>query len=201
MWWTWSLRSDTWSPAIWSLIPEAWHVGPDTRHLEPGIWHLAPSPWHLEPRTWDLGHGTCTPSTWNLKPGSWHLHFELADISWLQAPSEAAPRNSLWKKFPKNFAKFTGKHMCQSLFFDRVQPQACNFIKNKTPTQVFSCEIYEHFKNTPFNRTLKHQYSHQFSSYTVCLYCSSLPQPYSKEGTNTVDCRFLGGTIKNETSS
>ena len=34
----------------------------------------------------------------------------------------------------KNFAKFTGKHLHQSLFFD-------------TLTQLFSCEFYEIFKN------------------------------------------------------
>ena len=41
----------------------------------------------------------------------------------------------------KNFAKFTGKHLC-------------NFINKETPTQVFSCEFCEIFKNTVFHRTL-----------------------------------------------
>ena len=31
----------------------------------------------------------------------------------------------------KNFAKFTGKHLCQSLFFNKVTGVACNFIKNR----------------------------------------------------------------------
>ena len=40
----------------------------------------------------------------------------------------------------ENFAKFTGKYVCQSLFF---KLQACNFIKKETLTQVFSCEFCE----------------------------------------------------------
>ena len=50
----------------------------------------------------------------------------------------------------KNFAKFTGKHLCQSFFY-----QACNFIKKETLAQVFSCEFYEIFKNTYFEEHLR----------------------------------------------
>ena len=41
----------------------------------------------------------------------------------------------------KNLAKFTGKHLC-------CYPHACNYIKNETPTQVFSCELCYAFKTT-----------------------------------------------------
>ena len=63
---------------------------------------------------------------------------------------EAATR---WKQLPevfhkkgafKIFAKFRGKHLCQSLFFDKVvglRPQAYNFIKKETLAQVFSSEF------------------------------------------------------------
>ena len=57
----------------------------------------------------------------------------------------------------RNFATFTGKHLCQSLFFYEVaglRPQACNFIKNETLAQLFSCEFYEIFKNTFFTEHL-----------------------------------------------
>ena len=38
---------------------------------------------------------------------------------------------------PKNFAKFTGKHQCQNLFFlIKFQASACNFIKKETLVQV-----------------------------------------------------------------
>ena len=53
-----------------------------------------------------------------------------------------AQRCSIKKVFFKNFAKFTGKHLCQS------QVSACNFIKKETLVQVFSCEVCEIFKNT-----------------------------------------------------
>ena len=40
----------------------------------------------------------------------------------------------------RNFAKFTGKQLCQSL-------KACYFIKQETLAQVFSCEFCEFSKN------------------------------------------------------
>ena len=51
----------------------------------------------------------------------------------------------------KNFRKFTGKHLRQSLFFNKIgglRPVACNFIKKETLAQVFSCEFCEISKNT-----------------------------------------------------
>ena len=49
----------------------------------------------------------------------------------------------------RNFAKFTGKHLYQSLFFNKV----ANFIKKETLAQVFSCEFCEICKNTFSYRT------------------------------------------------
>ena len=51
----------------------------------------------------------------------------------------------------KNSTKFTGKHLCQSLFFDKVAGQVCNFIKKETLALMFSCEFCEIFKNTFFS--------------------------------------------------
>ena len=53
----------------------------------------------------------------------------------------------------RNFAKFTGKHLCQSLFFNKVAGQARNFIKKETLAQVFSREFCEIYKNTFFYST------------------------------------------------
>ena len=50
----------------------------------------------------------------------------------------------------RNFAKFTGKHLCRSLFFNKVAGQACNFIKKEALAQAFSCEFWETFKSTFF---------------------------------------------------
>ena len=49
----------------------------------------------------------------------------------------------------RNFAKFTGKRLCQSLFFNKV----CSFVKKENQAQVFSCEFYEIFENTFSYRT------------------------------------------------
>ena len=53
----------------------------------------------------------------------------------------------------RSFAKFTGKHLCQSLFLINFQASTCNFTKNKTLTQVFSCEFCKISKNTFSYRT------------------------------------------------
>ena len=49
-------------------------------------------------------------------------------------------RCSLKKGVLRNFAKFTGKHLCLSL--------ACNFIKKEALAQVLSCEFCKISKNT-----------------------------------------------------
>ena len=54
----------------------------------------------------------------------------------------------------KNFTKFTGKHLCQSLLFNKVAGNVCNLIK-KDVAQVFSCEFREIFKNTFFYHSHK----------------------------------------------
>ena len=48
----------------------------------------------------------------------------------------------------KNFAKFTGKHLCQSLFSRSVTS-----LKKETVAQLFSCEFCEIFKNSFFYKT------------------------------------------------
>ena len=54
----------------------------------------------------------------------------------------------------KNFPKFTGKHLCQSLFFNKADSEACNFIKKGILAQVFSCEFCVISKNTFFTEHL-----------------------------------------------
>ena len=57
------------------------------------------------------------------------------------------------KHFLKNFAKFTGKHMCQSLFFNKVAG-GLHFIKKETLAHVFSFQFCEISKNTFFTEHL-----------------------------------------------
>ena len=47
----------------------------------------------------------------------------------------------------RNFVKCTGKHLCQSLFFNNTAGP-CNFIKKEVLAHVFSCEFCEISKNT-----------------------------------------------------
>ena len=56
----------------------------------------------------------------------------------------------------RNFAKFTGIHLCQSIFLNKVaglRPKACNYIKKETLAQVFACEFCEIFNNFFFKKT------------------------------------------------
>ena len=53
------------------------------------------------------------------------------------------PECSVRKGVLRNFAKLTGKHLCQSLIFNKVTGKACNFIKKESLAQVFSCEFCE----------------------------------------------------------
>ena len=52
----------------------------------------------------------------------------------------------------KNFTKFKGKHLYQSLFLIKLHAWACNFIKKETLAQVFSCKFCQILKNTYFYR-------------------------------------------------
>ena len=56
-----------------------------------------------------------------------------------------------------SFTKFTGKHLCQSLYFNKVAglwAEACNFIKKETLAQVFPCGFCDISKNTLFTEHL-----------------------------------------------
>ena len=59
-----------------------------------------------------------------------------------------ARRCSVKKGTLKNFAKFTGKHLCSGL-----RSQACDFIKKGTLVQVFSYEFCKISKNAFSYRT------------------------------------------------
>ena len=50
----------------------------------------------------------------------------------------------------RNFTKFTGKHLCQGLYFNFCRPKACNFNKKETLAQVLPCEFCEVSKDTFF---------------------------------------------------
>ena len=56
----------------------------------------------------------------------------------------------------ENFANFTGKHLCWSLLLIKSQAKGpATLLKRNDPTQMFSCEICENFKNTFFTEHLQ----------------------------------------------
>ena len=55
----------------------------------------------------------------------------------------------------RNFAKFTGKHLYQRVFFNKKLLKTCNFIKKDSVAQVFSCNCCEISKNTFFLEHLR----------------------------------------------
>ena len=79
-------------------------------------------------------------------------------------------RCSVKKGVLRNFAKLTGKHLCQSLFLNKVTGAACNFIKKDTLAQVFSCEFCEIAKNTFFTEHVwaTASFTHELS-FKCCL--------------------------------
>ena len=59
-------------------------------------------------------------------------------------------RCSVRKSVLRNFTKFTGEHLCQSLFYNNfIKKLSCNFIKKETLAQVLSCEFVK-FLRAPF---------------------------------------------------
>ena len=50
----------------------------------------------------------------------------------------------------KNFENLTGNNCAEVSFLLKYRPEAQNFIKKETPTQVFSCEFCKIYKSTLF---------------------------------------------------
>ena len=70
----------------------------------------------------------------------------------LEVP-EQPPKVFYEKVAFRNSVKFTGKQLCQSLFFNKLA-KVCNFIKKETLTEAFSCEFCEISKDTFFTEHL-----------------------------------------------
>ena len=82
---------------------------------------------------------------------------------------------------PKNFEKFTGKHLCQSLFLMNLQHGCLQifFKKEKTLAQVFPCEFWETLRLPFFYNTSRQlllifvkiamQYTRDFSNLAKVL--------------------------------
>ena len=64
-----------------------------------------------------------------------------------------ARRCSTKKVFLKHLVKFIAKYLCQGLFFDKFAGLRPVILLKRSPTQVFSSEFCEIFKNTFFHTT------------------------------------------------
>ena len=77
------------------------------------------------------------------------IKFELFyNITFLMLPTSLDVKKQSSRGVLRNSTKLTGKHLCQSYFFNKVpglRSQACNFIKKETLEQVFSCGFCEIF--------------------------------------------------------
>ena len=86
--------------------------------------------------------------------GIWSNSFSPVSVKSSYLPLQKQPPEVFYEKgVLKNFAKFTWKHLSQSLFL--IKLQACNFIKKDTLSQVFSCEFSVIFKNIFFTEYLR----------------------------------------------
>ena len=79
---------------------------------------------------------------------STELLIRVSSFSW-KTPSifqKQSPEMLCEKGVLRNFAKFTGKHLCQSFFFNKVAALSSR-------AQVFCCEFFEISKETFSERT------------------------------------------------
>ena len=83
----------------------------------------------------------------------------------------------------KGLSKFIGKHLCQSLFFNKVAGlRPATEIKKETLTQVFSCEFCQIFKYAFFKGHLRwlplsiliHEVLQNRQFYIFSIKCSAL---------------------------
>ena len=88
-------------------------------------------------------------------------------------------RCSVKKGGLRNFSKFTGKHLCHCLFFNKVaglRPYACNFLKKRLWDSCFPLNFVKilrtsFLQNTSTQLLLEIPVSKLFSNFDIHLYC------------------------------
>ena len=74
------------------------------------------------------------------------LHIDASINTWI-----SYQKCSLRKDGLRNFAKFRGKHLYQSLFFDKVAVELCSFIRKRSWRRCFPLNFWK-FLRTPFSQ-------------------------------------------------
>ena len=81
----------------------------------------------------------------------------------------------------RNFAKFTGKHLYQSLFQEGCGPEACNFIKKRVWHRCFPVNCAK-FLRTPFLQNNSGRLlQHLATVLKVWIFCFSIRKNFKKE--------------------
>ena len=90
------------------------------------------------------------PSVQQTTPKMMILHSEQ---NWKNVKQMKSFADVLQNRCSKNFANFTGKHLCWSLFLKRLQRWGSAALSKRDSTHVFSCQVWEIFMDTFFYRT------------------------------------------------
>ena len=112
----------------------------------------------------------------------WHISFvsiNLWNICEIKCTCRSSHRRCSVKKL-YDFAIFTGKHLCWSLFLIKLWPEYLHFVKKRLQHryQVFSCKCCEIFNNTYFEEHLRwlllqvHLVSQMFHGLIFCYWFS-----------------------------
>ena len=83
---------------------------------------------------------------WGKFPGKYLQWTLLLIFKFAEQLQKQPPKVFFEESLIRNFAKFEGKHLCESLFFNKVVGLSPATLLKVTLAQVFSCEFYK----TPF---------------------------------------------------
>ena len=98
-----------------------------------------------------------------------------SETSFSYSERSSRPEVFCTKDILKNFTKFTGKHLCQSLFFNKV-----------ADIRPFSCGFCKIFRNTFFTEHL------QLLLLILTHFRSSRPEVFYKKGVLINFAKFIG---------
>ena len=80
---------------------------------------------------------------WGKFPGKYLQWTLLLIFKFAEQLQKQPPKVFFEESLIRNFAKFEGKHLCESLFFNKVVGLSPATLLKVTLAQVFSCEFYK----------------------------------------------------------
>ena len=94
------------------------------------------------------------PKSTSLDSCIWNINFVSTKLC-INFYWSSRPKKFFKKVVLRNLTKFTGKHLCQSLFFNKVAGFSLQLYLKEALAQLFSCEFCEIFKNPFFKEHLR----------------------------------------------